>query len=208
VDGGFMKTPHVTINVAEYATHGASLLGEVQRPGIYPVLGARRLFDIISAAGGFTPTAGRNVTITHRNAPDKPVVVTFINSPDKATESNVRVFPGDTILVAKAPSVYVVGEVGHPNEILMHNDGLTVLKALAISGGPTRTAKLDQAKLIRRVAGGTPQEIPIPLKQILTAKASDVAMEPEDILFVPGRNVTAIQTILGLATGMAMRVPF
>ena len=207
VDGGFLKNPHVTINVTEYVTDGASLLGEVSKPGIYPVLGQRRLFDIISAAGGFTPAAGRTVTITHRSTPDKPTIVTFSNSPDKATEANVQVFPGDTILVARAPSVYVVGEVGHPNEILMQNQGLTVLKALAISGGPTHSAKLDSAKIIRRTNGNT-EEIALPLKQIMTAKAKDVAMMPEDILFVPGKNVTAIQTILGLATGLAMRVPF
>ena len=50
VDGGIMKFPHVTIFVAEYAS-GVSMLGLVQHPGIYPVLGTRRLFDMISAAG-------------------------------------------------------------------------------------------------------------------------------------------------------------
>src|SRR5436309_161271 len=47
VDGGFVKSPHVTINVLEYVTQGASLLGEIAHPGIYPVLGSRRLYDII-----------------------------------------------------------------------------------------------------------------------------------------------------------------
>jgi polysaccharide export outer membrane protein len=207
VDGGFLKNPHVTINVLEYVTEGVSLLGEVSKPGIYPVLGDRRLFDIISAAGGFTPAAGRTITITHRSAPQTPVVVTFTDTPDKATDANVAVEPGDTIMVSRAQVCYVVGEVGHPAEILMQNKGLTVLKALAISGGPTGHAKLDGAKIIRRANGAT-EEIRLPLKEILTAKAKDVEMMPEDILFVPGRNITAIQTILGMATGLAMRVPF
>jgi len=171
------------------------------------VLGSRRLYDIISAAGGFTPNAGRTVTITHRDAPDKPIVVTFSNTPDKATEANVAIMPGDTVVVSKAQVVYVVGEVTRPSGILMENQGLTVLKAIAISGGPTSKAKLDSAKVIRRKDGKT-EEIPLPLKQILSAKATDLELQPEDIVFVPGKNTMALQTILQLATGMALRVPF
>jgi polysaccharide export outer membrane protein len=207
IEGGFLKNPHATINVLEYVTQGASLLGEVARPGIYPVLGSRRLYDIISAAGGFTANAGRTVTITHRESPDKPVVVVFSNTPDKATDANVVVFPGDTLVVSKAAVVYVVGEVTRPAGILMENQGLTVLKALAMSGGPTAKARLDAAKLIRRRDGKT-EEIALPLKQILSAKAADLELQPEDIVFVPGKNIMALQTILQVATGLALRVPF
>jgi len=208
VEGGFLKNPHATINVLEYVTQGASLLGEVTRPGIYPVLGSRRLFDIISAAGGFTPNAGRTVTITHREAPDKPIVVVFSNSPDKATEANVEVFPGDTLVVSKAAVIYVVGEVTRPAGILMENQGLTVLKALAMSGGPTSKAKLDNAKLIRRTEGGGTEEIALPLKQILSAKAKDLALKPEDIVFVPGKSGVNVDTVLRMVTSVALRVPF
>ena len=206
VDGGFLKNPHVSINVTEYVTQGASLLGEIGRPGIYPVLGSRRLFDIISAAGGFTTSAGRTVTITHRLTPQTPVVVVISDTPDKATDANVEVFPGDTIVVSKAYAVYVVGEVTRPAGILMDNRGMTVLKALALSGGPSQRAKLDGAKLVRRTAGGT-EEIAVPLKQILAAKSKDIEMKPDDILFVPGRSTLALQTILQMATGMALRAP-
>ena len=51
--GGFVKNPHVHLFVDEYTSAGASVLGEVARPGVYPVLGDQRLFDLISAAGGF-----------------------------------------------------------------------------------------------------------------------------------------------------------
>jgi polysaccharide export outer membrane protein len=58
-DGGFVRNPHVTIFVNEYASQGVTLLGEVGKPGIYPVLGDRRLFDLFSAAGGLTDKASR-----------------------------------------------------------------------------------------------------------------------------------------------------
>jgi len=59
----------------EYATQGISVLGEVQKPGIYPLLGSRKLFDAISVAGGTTPKAGRYALVTRRNDPQHPVQV-------------------------------------------------------------------------------------------------------------------------------------
>ena len=78
----------------------------------------------------------------------------------------------------------------------------------ALGGGPGQRAKLDSAKIIRRAADGTTQEIPVPLKQMLQAKAKDVNMQAEDILFVPGRSMMAITTIIQVAAGLATRVPF
>src|SRR5579863_4114206 len=48
---------HVTIFVAEYATQGILVNGEVKSPGVYPALGVRMLSDVLSAAGGLAVTA-------------------------------------------------------------------------------------------------------------------------------------------------------
>ena len=58
VDGGYFNDPEVSVFTKEYATQGISILGEVQKPGVYPVLGSRRLLDAISLAGGTTVKAG------------------------------------------------------------------------------------------------------------------------------------------------------
>jgi len=184
-DGGFLKNPHVAVFVNEYASQGASVLGEVTKPGVYPVLGEQRLFDLISAAGGFTERAGRSVTVTHRNQSDKPVTVPLARNITDNPDSNVEVFPGDTVIVRKADIVYVVGDVGRPSGFLMDSGNLTVLKAIALAGGTNRTAKLNSAKIIRKGPNGM-SETSVPLKKMLQAKASDVTMEAEDILFVPG----------------------
>jgi len=52
-DGGFVRGPHVSIFVDESASQAITLVGEVNHPGAYPAIGERRLFDLISAAGGF-----------------------------------------------------------------------------------------------------------------------------------------------------------
>src|SRR5437879_5607176 len=64
--GGFVKHPHVQLFVSEYTSAATSLLGEVTKPGVYPVLGGQGIFDHISAAGGFTDKAGKTATVTHR----------------------------------------------------------------------------------------------------------------------------------------------
>jgi polysaccharide biosynthesis/export protein len=200
-DGGFVKNPHVTLFVDQYATQGASILGEVARPGVYPVPGDQRLFDLISAAGGFTEKAGRSIAITHRDQPDKPITVPLSRNANDNPESNVPILPGDTIIVRKADLIYVVGDVGRPSGFLMDGAHLTVLQAIAMAGGTTRTANLDGARIIHRRTDGL-SETPVELKKILRAKAPDVTMQADDILFVP---TSAAKVFAGRAVEVAMQ---
>lgn len=180
----FLKDPYVSLFVTEYASQGASLLGEVTKPGVYPVLGEQHLFDLVSAAGGLTDKAGHSITITHRSDPDKPVTVPLSRNLSDHPESNIKVFPADTIVVRRADIVYVVGDVGRPSGLLMDANGLTILQAVALSGGTTRTAKLSGVKILRKSPSGM-TETPVELKKILQAKAPDVSLQANDILVVP-----------------------
>src|SRR5579862_2636028 len=47
-DGGFVRSPHVSVLVDEAASQSITVLGEVNRPGPYIANGERRLFDVIS----------------------------------------------------------------------------------------------------------------------------------------------------------------
>lgn len=200
-DGGFVKNPHVTLFVDQYASQGASILGEVARPGVYPVPGQLRLFDLISAAGGFTEKAGKSITITHRDQPEKPVTVPLSRNISDNPESNIAILPGDTIIVRKADLVYVVGDVGRPSGFLMDSAHLTVLQAIALAGGTTHTANLSGTRIIHRGPGGL-TETPVELKKILRAKAPDLTMQADDILFVP---TSATKVFAGRAMEAAMQ---
>ena len=182
---GFVKNPHVSLFVTEYASEGASVLGAVVRPGVYPVLGQQHLFDLVSAAGGLSEKAGHSLTVTHRTDPDKTVTIDITRNLQDNPDTNVPVFPGDTIIVRKADIIYVVGDVARPSGLLMEAGGLTVLQAVALAGGTTRTAKLSGAKILRKGPGGAVKETPVQLKKILQAKAADLQMQPDDILVVP-----------------------
>jgi polysaccharide export outer membrane protein len=209
LEGGFLKDPHVTVFVKEYVTQGISVMGEVQHPGIYPLMGARRLFDALSAAGGTTTRAGKIVTITHREKPTQPQSVSVSSDAEKSPASNVEIFPGDTVVVSRAGVVYVVGEVVRPSGFIMdNNENLTVLQAIALAQGVGRTAALNNAKLIRK-KDGQREEIAIPLRLILEGKSPDLALQGDDIVFVPnsaakGAARRTMDAVIQMATGMAV----
>jgi polysaccharide export outer membrane protein len=181
--GGFVRSPHVSIYVNEASSQSITLLGEVARPGSYAVIGERRLFDVISAAGGLTEKAGRYVTIEHRGG--QKVELQLSSNLAEDTQNNVEILPGDTIIVSKAGIVYVVGDVNHPSGFMIDDSNLSVLKALALAGGSTRTSALNKTRILRQTPNGI-QEIPINLKKVLYAKAPDLPLVKGDVLFIPG----------------------
>ena len=180
--GGFVKGPHVQIFVQEYNSAGASVLGEVSKPGVYPVLGDQKLFSLISTAGGLTDRAGKSITITHRDQP--PVTVPISHNIEDHPQSNVPVLPGDIVTIRRADIIYVVGEVNRPSGFLMDSGHISVLQAIALAGGTNSTAKLNAARIVRKAPSGL-VIVPVQLKKLMEAKISDLPMEADDILFVP-----------------------
>jgi polysaccharide export outer membrane protein len=209
VSGGYLRNPHVSITVSEAAA-GVSLLGEVARPGNYPVYGSRRLLDLISAAGGMTKEAGRVITITHADNPQEAETIVLPEDPTLAVKKNVEIRQGDTVIVSKAGIVYVVGDVVQPSGFIMESgQTLTVLKAIALAHGFTRTAAQNGTKIIRKTPDGL-KEISVPLKDIWKAKSADIPLLADDILFVPtskGKNAASktLETIVQLGTGITLR---
>ena len=66
---GMLLHPLVSVLVTAYAGQDVSVLGEVARPGVYPYTYHHRLLDLISAASGLSPNAGRLVNVFHANDP-------------------------------------------------------------------------------------------------------------------------------------------
>jgi polysaccharide export outer membrane protein len=209
VEGGYFRDPHVNVVIKDFASQGVSILGEVTKPGVYPMVGTRRLYDLFSMAGGLTNKAGKVVGISHRDQPGTSERIVMSEDPAKSVENNVEIFPGDTIVVSKAGIVYVVGDVQRPGGFVMeNNERMTVLQAVALAQGTNRTAALNSAKILRRTSVG-PQEVKIPLKQIMAAKASDMDLQAEDILFIPGSAAKSafsrgMESVFQVATSVAI----
>lgn len=207
-DEGFVRSPHVTIFIDEANSQGITLLGEVSKPGIYAQVGDHHLYAIISQAGGFTQTAARKVSILRRDQAQAIHVDLPRNLADDLS-ANIEIMPGDTVTVPRAPIIYVVGDVGRPSGLLVDNGSLTVLQALALAGGTNRTAKLGASRLIRKGPNGAMTETKVEIKKMLEAKAPDVTLQGDDILFVPvsGGKVLASKTFeVAMAAATAVTV--
>ncbi len=206
-DGGFVRSPHVTIFVDEASSQGVTVIGEVARPGIYADPVDRKLYQVISVAGGFLPSASRKIAII-RHGQSEATQITLPRNLADDLSGNVEVLPGDTINVPKAPIIYVVGDVGRPSGLLVDNGTLTVLQALALAGGTNRTAKMGGARIIRKTPTGL-TETKVQLKRMLEAKVPDVPLQGDDILFVPmsGAKIAAArgaEAAIGLATAVSI----
>jgi len=205
-DEHFVNNPHVAVYVKEYTAEGISLIGEVAKPGVYPAIGAHRLMDLIQAAGGFTEKAGKTVTVSRRDDPQNPIMLTRSDDAVKMAQNNIDLLPGDTVIISRAGIVYIFGEVNRPGGFVIEGNNIMASQALAMAAGPTHTASLDGARIIRRTPDGL-KDLPLPLTKILKAKAPDSPLEANDIVYVPesrAKRLIAATNIVSLLAGAAI----
>lgn len=208
-DNGYLKSPQITILVKDYTTQGISVMGEVNRPGVYSPLAARRLFDLFLTAGGLSQRASRTVTIQHSD--DKQPADTITLSADlmATPETNVALKPGDSVIVSRAGVVYVIGEVNRPGEfVISAGSNMTALQVLAMAAGPSRYASLGKVKLMHKTADGFSSS-EVDLKKIMESKSKDVALNSDDIMLIPASKgkIAAdrgTSSVLGMLSNLAL----
>src|ERR1017187_10013991 len=113
VDADILKPSgaRVIVFIAEYASQGITVSGEVKSGGLQAALGVRMFNDVMIAAGGVTPLASSRVIVTRKSDPDHPIAVEY--NPEALTPviPRIQIFPGDAITVPRAGIVYVLGNV-------------------------------------------------------------------------------------------------
>lgn len=201
-----LRNPQISVSVKEYHSQPVSVLGGVVRPGIYQLRGPRRLSDLLALAQGLAPDAGDEIVVERppSNGPQETLRVPArgLLRHQGQPENNPWVEGGDTIRVAKAGLVYVVGEVGRAGGFpIKDQEPVTVLKALSLAEGLRREAAPQRARIIRQ-RDSARQETPIRLRDILEGRAPDVPLDPGDILFVPNSQA---RTVMGRAAEAAIQ---
>lgn len=158
-EGGFVKQPQVSLLVVQVRGNQASVLGQVNRPGQYPLETTEiRLTDLIALAGGIATTGSELVVVVGaRNG--KPfraeINLPSVFGADKRSD-DVLMQNGDTVWVDRAPTAYIYGEVQRPGLIRLDR-GMTVLQALASGGGLTLRGTEKGLRVHRRAADGKVQ---------------------------------------------------
>jgi polysaccharide export outer membrane protein len=189
-DRNFLLRPQVNVLIKEFASQGVSVMGEVQHPGIYQVLGARTLLDVISMAGGLTNAADTRITVKRRSGAEENVTVKLKNDDVQTSLANdVQIYPGDLVLVPRAGIVYVLGDVNRPGGFVMQDNGkITLLQALAQAGGASTTAAGNRAVLLHKYGDGYVAN-KLHIGRIARGQDSDPELHANDILFLPNNRL-------------------
>jgi polysaccharide export outer membrane protein len=135
--GGFVLQPQVTLVIQQVRGAQVAVLGQVARPGRYPLEStAMKVTDVLALAGGTAPQGADRVILTgvrngRRVRAEIDVADLFVAwTPEK----DVAVMAGDTLYVHRAPQFYVYGEVQRAGAYRVERQ-MTVLQALALGGG-------------------------------------------------------------------------
>jgi polysaccharide export outer membrane protein len=194
----------VTVFVSEFKAKPVSVIGAVEKPGLYPLTGRRTLIEMLSMAGGFgkrgTSPAGRTVLITRKSGFKdlQPVEGMHVRGPDQIEVDlnrllytrdealNIEIRPRDIISVSKADVVYVTGAVKRSGGFVLEDRStMSVLQAIAMAEGFTGTAAKGSVRILRTNQDGSKTEVPVNLGKILKGKAQDTMLVANDVLFVP-----------------------
>ncbi|AFL87762.1 periplasmic protein involved in polysaccharide export [Terriglobus roseus DSM 18391] len=193
----------VSIELTEAPQHFATVVGEVK--GTVPILGPKRLLEVMAANGGIPATASTVLRID-RLGQAEPIIVDIGNDPARTVQANVPIFTGDVITVGRVGQYYVLGAVMRPGVgQLSGSIPVTAVEAVSAAGGLTFPAKGDQATLIRNV-GGQRTVINLQLRQIQDGKLADVVLQSDDILLVPSSGLKKFLATQSSGTVVALIV--
>jgi polysaccharide export outer membrane protein len=178
---GYIVNPQVNIFIHEFKSNKATVLGQVNRPGLYELQQYTTLLELISQAGGLSPKAGNKATIKRKRPADskqeEEIITVDLNRLIEGgdTSQNLQIIGGDSIYIATTAVYYVTGEVNRPDEFNL--DGkISVIQAITKAGGFTEIAAPTKVRIIRETANGTGE---------LNKVSMDEPVLPNDVIVVP-----------------------
>lgn len=187
----YLQNPQVTIFIREYQSKRVSVLGAVQTPGRYELLGRQTLMQLISQAGGLTGEAGDEIIVIRENGSGTnsslkiPIEELFIHG---NADLNIPLQPNDVINVPidEMVNVYVMGQVRSPGALSVRKSKIpTLLQAIAHAGGFAERASKGGVVIKRRGKDGKEDRIKVNVKDIEKGKKKDIQLQENDVVIVP-----------------------
>ena len=176
-DGGFLRQPQVNIALLTIRGNKVSVLGQVNRPGSYPIeTGNTRVSQMLAEAGGLASSGADQIVLTGTRdgkAFRREIDVDQIYRAERA-EQDIPVGAGDTVYVPRAPVFYIYGEVQKPGNYRVDRQ-MTMRQALAAGGGLTQRGTERRLRVVRRNEQGIPERT--------TAELNDL-VRPDDVIYV------------------------
>jgi polysaccharide export outer membrane protein len=187
----YVKKPQVTVFIKEYKSKQVAVIGAVDKPGSYELVGRRNLLQMISAAGGFTDQAADEIYVL-REGSDGGTSTIAIDLKDLLINGNqklnIPIEPNDVINIPvdREIKIFVFGRVTQPGALKFKiSEKVTLLKAIAQAGGWAEGAKQTAVVITRKDKSGKEIQIRVNVKDIISGKRKDIPLQEGDVVFVP-----------------------
>jgi len=179
--GQYLLKPEVSVEVVQLRSQMVSVLGEVSRPGRYPIPGHLSVLELLATAGGLTVQADQTVTLLRRKSnpgtTESDTRIPIQLGETSTTERgplDVELTNGDVVYVNKKKLFYIHGEVNRPGGYPMEQD-MNVMRAISLGGGMTQRASQRRIYINRETPDHSVQE--------MKAKLTD-PVQPGDVVYV------------------------
>jgi len=197
-EGGYLVNPQIMVSVKDFGHQRVSVSGAVNKAGYYPLIGPRTLLEVLGMAEGLSEKAGDKVHIMRprnvsENTPQSGQRAEFnadtivVDLPrlllKDEVELNVQIRNGDVVFVPFARSAYVIGAVTKPGNVILQ-ENLTLSKAVSLCQGKDIRLASNYVTILRVDDSGNRQTIPFDLEQVLRGRQEDIALQPNDIVYV------------------------
>lgn len=190
----YLMYAHISVMVKEYNSQHFLVLGMVNSPGSYSLRAQERVLDAISRAAGVNlEQAGKRAmvirTLDAETENERKVVInidlnSLLSKGDQI--SNVCLMNKDLLYIPTAGRLYIIGQVRSPGSYTMSEGKITLVGAIGMAGGFTRTAARNKTRIIR-LEDGVEKIIEVKVDAITKAgkKIQDVLIKPGDVIVVP-----------------------
>ncbi len=183
--------PQVTVHIVEYMSRRVSVIGAVEKPGPFELVGRQTVLAALSQAGGLTRDSGEEIIVIRQLPGGESTSIRisidglFVQGDPKL---NIPLEPGDVINVPvdKLVPIYVFGQVRNPGALQVKRSSLpTLTQAIAQAGGFTDRANRKKVQIRRKDAAGKELEITVNVRNILRGKMKDIPLQVNDTVYVP-----------------------
>jgi polysaccharide export outer membrane protein len=187
----YLVNPQVIVAVKEYLSQKVQVLGAAEKPGVYYLTGPTTLLEILSRAGGFASTAGKQVLLVRNHGASdgssaaRRLSLEKIQAGDPS--ENTRMQSQDIVIVSRAQaySYFVFGEVKKPGAYTLDKE-TNILEGITVAGGFTDKAAPGRTRVIRSTPEGQ-KVIEVDMNDILRRgrEAKAVMLQESDVVVVP-----------------------
>lgn len=204
----YFQDPHVSVFIKEYRNQRISVMGSVEKPGVYDVTGQKTVLDILAIAGGLKEEAGQLLFLIRPPKFEEEKVKGKKDSDDQSPKTfmidlegllvkgdlalNLPLIHGDVINIPVSGKIFVGGEVKSPGGFALKGKKLTVSQAITLAGGLGPKAAGSETKVFRYSEKGTDKEIlSANVYAIQKGQEEDLHLKESDIIIVPKSGTKA-----------------